>query len=1131
MKIIKKKKKLKRIKSKKVESGAFSPAPSSSLPVVKHDPSEIPTSIIISGVESDRYWNIVVNKCQSKTVLMSYQYLQKKEKGFLAERLEKTPDVKVFIDSGAYTFMANVDKFEDMPEKFWKDYLEKYVDFIKHNAEHVFACADLDLDKIVGEEQVDEWRKEYFQPLKDLGIDVCYIWHAERGFEGWKEMCEKYDYIGLSTENDSLSVQQLTKMINYAKKHGTRVHGMALTQTELLVRIPFFSADSSVDGKSSVLVKDLRNDRTFRTTIEELYNRNISSEFQTTNYETRVPYEGYQVLTVDNNNKIIWGDLYGVVKHKVKKPTVRLKIEGGKEIVCTTDHSVITMDKEGNLKETLASELKAGDFVMSPREFDTGNELVPFTNVLIDKPRTQSGKKEWQVVEVSDKFLNFLGLWIGDGHHSSDTTGLSCYQDKECRDVINYIANLYGAKVTVEPNGVDARISNVRLQRILKALGFEGTSKTKRVPKFIYSLSKPQICQFLKGYFSADGTGSCECSTVSEELKNDLVELLSMLGITTSVSYRESKPYSIRGVKGTTSEIWHISIRNRQSKILFRDYIGFLQDYKNKKLNNIISNTPIREPKCTGIPKSLAVGTLVRTDSKHATSVLKWKGNRISRKYEGVFCDKVRNSEVLFLEIKSIEVVNDGSKEVDVYDLSVRCYERFFANGILVHNTTWLVGQQYGELNWFDGRKMKRLKKREWQTTYKTRLLKAPFFADWDLLINGMGGRGDTYELLRLNVLAYHLAEEHIRKRLRTKMYWLRENDRESSETAHITSLAEAHIPNFEWFDGDCEDYRTYLHDLGFDVEIPKEEALDLLYSIYIYCIDSSHLEDEKTEDMYNYCKAVLEREPGSREEAESMIREFLTANVLGERHDFAGENIEGTNAPKERMSYVQDDEYVTINISPEDLSATLPPPEGSSMPEVEAYDKELAKRNISIQRDSHGRFVKGTQKVRKPKSVYSKVLPKLACDTCYKAGDCEQYKPGYVCAFSKEFRKFDTRNMDDIMDAMSSMANVNLERMQRAMMFEVMDGGMTVPEVNNLIDQNMRILKQMSELNNSRTIVTQKSVYREDGTQETVTRMSVNPQGGGILSKIFGMGGSKEDMEEEENDSKQVHDVDYKVE
>lgn len=655
---------------------------------INHDPSKMPTSIIFSGVESNRYWDIVVNQCQSKTVLMSYHYLQSKDPGFLKKRLEKTPDVRVFIDSGTYTFLSNIEKFENVPEQYWKDYIIKYTDFVKDNAEGIFACADLDIDDIVGSDQVDIWREEYFQPLKALGVDVCYIWHTGRGFEGWKRMCEKYDYVGFSTENSDLSVQQITKMINYAKKCGTRVHGMAVTKTELLVRVPFFSADS----------------------------------------------------------------------------------------------------------------------------------------------------------------------------------------------------------------------------------------------------------------------------------------------------------------------------------------------------------------------------------------------------------------------------------------------------------TTWLVGQQYGELNWFDGRSMKRLEKREWRTTYKTRLIKAPFFADWDLLINGMGGKGDTYELLRLNVLAYHLAQEHIRKRLRTKMYWLKENSKEPAKL--VQDLSQANIPPYKWFDGDCDDYKNYLRGLNIDPEMPRDEAIDLLYSMNLFLLDDEdHLREQDTQEMFDYCKVVLGGTPDSRDEAIEAIRKYYSDNITGVRNDFSASEVDSDTpqAPKERLQYVEDDEYETIEINPNDLTALLPAPDSNSMPEVEAYDEELKKQNITVQRDAHGRFVKAHQKIKKPKDIYSEKLPKLACDTCYKAGDCEQYKPGFVCAYDKQFRKFNTRNMEDIMDAMNSIASVNMGRLQRALMFENMDGGMTVPEVNGLIDQNMRILKQMSEMNNARALVTKKTVFREDGSQETVTHMSVNPQGGGILSKIFGMGDTTAQGNEEDVDC-EVHDVDFKV-
>lgn len=645
------------------KKGTAHPVNSSS----KYDASLTPASIILSGVESDKYWNIVVDQGQMKTVLMSYHYLKGKPKNFLKERIKKYPDVRVFIDSGAYTFIVKQDDYMDKGQEFWDKYLTDYTDWVRDNAECVFACANLDIEKIVGQDTVDEWNDKYFEPLKEHGVDTCYIWHKDRGTDGWEQYCKEHDYVGLSTENDSLTLQQITKMVNVARRHGARVHGMAVTKTDLLVRVPLFSADS----------------------------------------------------------------------------------------------------------------------------------------------------------------------------------------------------------------------------------------------------------------------------------------------------------------------------------------------------------------------------------------------------------------------------------------------------------TTWIVGQQYGELNWFNGRGMQRLSKHDWRTTYKTRLLKEPFNADWDLLINGMGGRGDTYELLRLNVIAFKLAEEYIRKRLRTKMYWLKENKKdEPVETKD--SLDDVEIPDLEWFEeGEQENYKHYLKELHLSIDTPKEEAVDLIYSFYLYLKDDgTKLDTIKTNDLLDYCKNILEKEVSTRDEAIENIRQFYLDNALGNRKDFLDEiSEEEQNRPKERVNYIEDEEFETVDMSPELIMGLLPPPtSGNSMPEVEEYDAELQRSGITVVRDDKGRFVKGQQRVRKAKNIYSDKYPKLACDTCYKAGDCQEYRAGYVCAFNKAFKKFNTRNLEDVQDAMHSIASSNLERLQRAMMFETMDGGMATPEVSNLIDQSVKLLSLVKEMGTPKALVQQRRTVREDGTEETVTQLNMsNPSQGGILSKIFG--------------------------
>ena len=639
--------------------------------MAKHPSLNIPTSIVISGVESNTYFDIVVRKNNIRFVLMSYHYLQGKPKNFLKERIEEFPDLKVFIDSGAHTFFNKDSEYRQKDEKFWDEYLTKYTEFVKENRDYIFACANLDIEAIVGVDTVDKWNDKYFKPVEESGVEVCYIWHSERGESGWEEYAKKHSYIGLSMTNDvGATVQKLKKKLKVAEKYNTRVHGMALTKTEVLVHVPFFSADS----------------------------------------------------------------------------------------------------------------------------------------------------------------------------------------------------------------------------------------------------------------------------------------------------------------------------------------------------------------------------------------------------------------------------------------------------------TTWLVGQQYGELNWFDGRKMRRLSKDQWRRQYKTRLLKEPFNADWELLTTGMGGKGDTYELLRLNVIAYKLAEEHIRKRLKNKMYWLPKGD-EAVEVVEVDSLE---TPPYEWFDGECDDWQQYLMKLRIMPSgYSKDEAVDLLYLFYIFLNEDYRAleEDFEEQEIIDYAQVVISDSIEDYDSAVEALRDYFVKNATGERNDLRGEDDMdeelGIARPKEREVYIEEDAFEIIDLSEKQIEEKLqlPVPKDISMPEIEAYDEELARNNIVAVRDDKGRFLKGQQAVRKPKNIYSKKYPKLNCDTCYKSGDCPEYKPGYVCAFDKMFKRFDTRNAEDVIDAMSSMINHNLERLQRAMMFEIMDGGMATPEVTGLIDQNAKLLEKLQQIQqlSAQTIIQQRRIYTPDGTETIENSMSVNPSSGGILSQIFG--------------------------
>lgn len=504
-------------------------------------------------------------------------------------------------------------------------------------------------------------------------------------------------------------------------------------------------------------------------------------------------------------------------------------------------------------------------------------------------------------------------------------------------------------------------------------------------------------------------------------------------------------------------------------------------------------------------------------------------------------------------------------------------------------STTWLVGTQYGELNWFDGRKMKRLKKKDWKTVYKQKYIKLGANAK-------LMQEENPYELIRINALVFKQAEEYIRKRVRGKMYWLSDRNKlvakggeqpvtkkiirrkkkieetikeETVETIvdntnNITKPTRSQsgggvseeidrpktkyeefqaqsqpqekvilnldeqiskLPPIEWFDTDGYDFKEVAQRISMSiVGLQQEEVLDVIYNYCIFLRDTEEVDEIPDNELLDMAKLLLKTSVESREDAVDQLVLYYSQNLVGERTDFVVDEstlpMIAPERPREREAYLEDDKFDLIDVSEEEMQGYLPAPkESGEMPEIDELDKELSSQGIVAVRDDKGRFLKGQKRVRKPKQLWSKHFPKLACNTCYKAGDCPEYIPDMACAYEKVFKKFNTRNMEDIIDGMTSMADVNMERMQRLMLFETMDGGMADPTLTTMIDQNMRMLMQIKSLHDSRAtvIATQTRVLKDDGTDTTTTTVS-NP-GGGILAQLFGGGNDSSNRKEVNED------------
>lgn len=440
-----------------------------------------------------------------------------------------------------------------------------------------------------------------------------------------------------------------------------------------------------------------------------------------------------------------------------------------------------------------------------------------------------------------------------------------------------------------------------------------------------------------------------------------------------------------------------------------------------------------------------------------------------------------------------------------------------------VDSTSWKAGFRYGQLAIWNGIKVQMFAKSDWETkAFK-------YTRNYDLdppLDEEKLYAFEEPEVLRANVFAYQRAEEYIIDRLKPLTYWFKKR----AVKVDVDNLPDDFFPDEEWFantpttDPSVKEYAQKMN-----INPESEEVYNIIYDMTMFLNwdneefetrREEYLEDDGqliTELHDRFINRIVPDLDAKIEDLQNFYRECLS----GERDTLLQLGTNFDRVMKERDSYIEEEDGEYVDLNPDEVRervhSLVDIPEDDGEAEFEKLDKEIfEKAQIVPVFGEDGKFIKGQVYHRKPKKIYSAKYPKYACDTCMSAAKCPEYKAGYVCAYSKMFQRFNTRDMGDIIEAMQGMVNYNLSRMQKAMVNEVLTG-ITDGTVSALMSQNMQMLntlKQMYEVG-SPEVLRHTSVIRADGTREEVTQVT-NPQGGGILEKLFsGMGQSKDEPEE----------------
>ncbi|GAB6102840.1 hypothetical protein JCM16138_20630 [Thermococcus atlanticus] len=390
----------------------------------------------------------------------------------------------------------------------------------------------------------------------------------------------------------------------------------------------------SVTGNTEVIIR--RNGRIEFIPIEKLFER---VDYQLGEKEYCL-LDDVEALTLDDNGKLVWRNVPYVMRHKTKKRIYRINITNSWYLDVTEDHSLIGYLNTSRVK--VGKPLKKRLVEIKPAEI--GREvksLITLNAILREGVRSNF---------LSIKLWELIGLLVGDGtwggtsHWARYYVGLSCGVDRiEIEEKIlkplkesGIISNYYNKNRKGDVSILSKWLANFMVRY------FKDENGNKLIPDFMFNLPREYIEAFLRGLFSADGTVSVRrgipeirLTSINQRLGDSVRKLLWLVGVSNSI-FAESNPNRYLKKESGTHSI-HVRIKNKHR---FAERIGFLLDRKSTKLAENLG------------------------ECKYKSRVYKY--------------------EFDIMYPKSIEEITYSGY---VYDIEVEGTHRFFANGILVHNT------------------------------------------------------------------------------------------------------------------------------------------------------------------------------------------------------------------------------------------------------------------------------------------------------------------------------------------------------------------------------------------------------------------------------------------------------------
>jgi len=291
------------------------------------------------------------------------------------------------------------------------------------------------------------------------------------------------------------------------------------------------------------------------------------------------------------------------------------------------------------------------------------------------------------LLKIDSELCRFLGLYVAEGDFNGDIVRITNTNPEIMDDVSKVLAALGLNATRTDTNFV---INSCIFKHVLeKVFNMNTGAHNKSVPGFLFASSNENVRNFLKGYFSGDGSITkserryvVEASTVSKRLANDLLYLLLKLGIVASCKEKPewsgsiSNRIQIFGVDNFRKFLRVGFIDSRRNTLIGK-YIG----EKSWERSNVIpindKLTEVLESAFGSYPHNASVGVKKLKQALCTVDMQRQKYASLWKLVEAdIYWDKV-------------EQVNEIAYAGHVYDISVEPCQNFVAGfgGIFAHNS------------------------------------------------------------------------------------------------------------------------------------------------------------------------------------------------------------------------------------------------------------------------------------------------------------------------------------------------------------------------------------------------------------------------------------------------------------